>query len=128
MARVEATISDVRGRQVSELADELGVTKSQLVDEAIGLYMTAALETKRGLRVALVEPDSQKPVREIVSPSLSQLEWAAHRERVVLSNAEFDALAKLVASPPAPSKQLRGLLNGSPKEKLVKVLAARKKT
>ena len=128
MARVEATISDVRGRQVSELADELGVTKSQLVDEAIGLYMTAALETKRGLRVALVEPDSQKPVREIVSPSLSQLEWAAHRERVVLSNAEFDAMAKLVASPPAPSKRLRELMTGSSKEKLVKVLAARKKT
>lgn len=128
MARVEATISDVRGKQVSELADELGVTKSQLVDEAIGLYMTAALETKRGLRVALVEPDSQKPVREIVSPSLSQLEWAAHRERIVLSNAEFNAVAKLIITPPAPAKRLKRLMTGSPKEKLVQLLAARKKT
>ena len=128
MARVEATISEVLEKQVSELASELGVTKSQVVDEALGLYMIAALETKRGLRVALVEPDSQKPVREIVSPSLSQLEWAAHRERIVLTNAEFDAVAKLVTSPPAATKPLRRLMSGSPREKLAALLAARKKT
>jgi hypothetical protein len=125
MARVEATISDVRGRQVSELAKELGLTRSQVVDEALSLYLTAAIEARRGLRIVLFEPSSNEPVREIVTPSLSQLEWTRNHNRVVLRNDDFDKVAAEIEAPSLPNQKLKKLMEIPSKDLLKNALAKR---
>ncbi len=123
--RVEASVPDFRGRQLAEVADQLGLSKSQLIDEALSVYLTALMEARRGLRMALIEPGTQKAVRELVTPALSQLEWAAHREAVLLSKDEFDRVVALLDNPPAAPDALKSLMTTSPREKLQALVATR---
>ena len=125
--RVEATVSDARGRQLAEIAEELGISKSQLLDEALSLYLIAIAEARHGRRVAVVEPSTQKPVKELLTPALSQLDWAAQREQVVLSREEFDSILHLVEHPPAKPAKLKEMMATSAREKLAAALAARKR-
>jgi hypothetical protein len=46
--RLEATIPDSRGTAVQKLADELGLSCSQIIDEALSLIVKAMLEVRRG--------------------------------------------------------------------------------
>lgn len=126
--RVEATVSDVRGKQLADVAQELGISKSQLVDEAVTLYLVALTEARQGRRVAVVEPSTQKTIKELLTPSLSQLDWAAQREQVVLSKDEFDQVVQLIEQPRAKPAALKELMSVSPREKLAAVLAARKRS
>ena len=96
--RIEATVPDATGRQLNELTSELGVTRSQVV------------EARRGRRVAIVEAETQKTVCEIVSPILSQLEWAAHRSKLVLEAKAMKDLARALQAKEA-SPALRKLLS-----------------
>jgi hypothetical protein len=68
------------------------------------------MEAQRGRRVAIIEPESRQTVTEIVSPSLSQAEWVAHRERVVLSEKDMKRVGEMVAHPRAPKDTLRRAL------------------
>jgi hypothetical protein len=108
--RLEATIPDTRAAQLEEVIAELKTTNSQIVDEALALFLKAFMEAKRGRRVAIIEPESRQTVTEIVSPSLSQVEWVAHRERVVLSEKDMKRVGELVAHPRAPTDTLRRAL------------------
>ena len=89
--RIEATIPDATGEQLNQLTGELGVTRSQIVEEALALLVRAVLEARRGRRVAIVEAETQRTVCEIVSPILSQLEWAAHRAKLAATERFADA-------------------------------------
>ena len=109
MSRIEATIPDPRFEQVKELEKELGLSKSQIVEEAIGLLFKAVLEVKRGHRIGFVAEDD-KLLREFTSPALSQVEWATHRETVRLSDRGFDRMQELVSNPPAPAPALKAAL------------------
>ncbi len=126
--RVEATVSDVRGQQLADIAQELGISKSQLVDEAVTLYLVALSEARQGRRVAVVEPSTQKPIKELLTPSLSQLDWAAQREQVVLSKEEFDRVVQLIEKPPEKPAKLKKLMTATPREKLAAVLAAHRRS
>lgn len=75
--RLEATVPDSRGKAVDKLAQDLGLSRSQVVDEAIALFLKAVLEVKRGHRVVTVDPARPEIVVELSSPSLTALEWAA---------------------------------------------------
>lgn len=108
--RLEATITDVQGAQLDDIVEELKTTKSQIIEEALALFLKAFMETKRGRRVAIIEPESQKPVTEVVSPSLTQLEWTAHKERIVLSEEEMEKVAKVTAHPRPPTEALRRVM------------------
>jgi hypothetical protein len=108
--RLEATIPDTGAAQLEEVIAELKTTKSQIVDEALALFFKAFMEAKRGRCVAIIEPESRKIVTEIVSPSLSQVEWVAHRERAVLSEKDMKRVGELVAHPRAPKDTLRRAL------------------
>ena len=44
------------------------------------------------------------------SPSLTQVEWTAHRQKVVLSEKSMETVADLVARPPKPTAVLRKVL------------------
>jgi len=108
--RLEATITDIRAAQLDEVVEELKTTKSQVIEEALALFLKAFMETKRGRRVAIIEPESRQAVTEMVSPSLTQLEWTAHKERIVLHDKGMAKVAHLVAHPPEPNAALRKVL------------------
>jgi hypothetical protein len=109
--RVEATLPDARGQQLDDVAEELGLTRSQLIDEAVSVFLASLLEARRGLRLAFVDTAAQRIVREIITPSLAQLDWTAHREQLTLSENEARALAKALdddsEAPPGLRKLLR---------------------
>ena len=53
--RLEATLPDSRGDALVKLADELGLSRSQVVDEAVALFLKAVLEIRRGRRLVTVD-------------------------------------------------------------------------
>jgi len=98
--RLEATISDVRAAQLDDVVEELKTTRSQIVEEALALFLKAYMEAKSGRRVAIIEAESRRAVAEVVSPSLTQLEWAARKEKIVLSAKGMKRVAPTPALPP----------------------------
>ena len=102
--RVEATLPDSRGRALDHLADELGLSRSQVVDEAVGLFLKAVLEARRGHRLVTLSGD--EPACELSTPTLAAMEWTARSQPVVLSNTAVDRIADLLEQPPAPNARL----------------------
>ncbi len=107
--RVEATITDARGQQLDEAARELGLSRSELISEAVAIFLTSLHEYRRGFRLALVNTAEAKIVRELVTPALAQVEWHAHREKVALRDGE--KLAAALASDAEPTPALRKLVS-----------------
>lgn len=104
--RLEATVPDSRGEAVIQLAEELGLSRSQLIDEALALFLRAVIEVRRGRRLVTLDPTSGQAAAEIATPTLTALEWAAQPRKLTLSPA---ALAKVKAeldAPRAPSPRL----------------------
>jgi hypothetical protein len=104
---MEATIPDPRANAAVQLADELGLSRSQLVDEALGLFLKVVLEVRRGRRVVTLDPTSSQPACELATPTLTALEWAAKPAKVSLRSSALDKMGDLIAKPPSPSKRLR---------------------
>jgi hypothetical protein len=105
--RLEATVPDSRGTAVVQLADELGLSRSQLIDEALALFLKAVIEVRRGRRLVTLDPTSSSPACEIATPTLAALEWAQSPQKIQLPS---DAVAKLHAvaeAAPVPSSRLR---------------------
>lgn len=105
--RLEATVPDNRGSAVVQLAEELGLSRSQLIDEALALFIKVVLEVRRGRRLVTVDPRSSQPACEIATPTLAALEWALNPEKMELSSAALAKMQALIESPPAPSPRLR---------------------
>jgi hypothetical protein len=99
--RVEATIPESRGSAVAELAEELGLSRSQIVDEALALFLKAVIEVRRGRRLLMVGPGPSAPSCEIATPTLSALEWAGEPRRVELPAR---AVARMRAAGRTPRK------------------------
>jgi len=78
--RLEATLPDSRGDALVKLADELGLTRSQVVDEAVGLFLKAVLEIRRGRRLVTVDAVTPGPLCEMATPTLATLEWTTNAE------------------------------------------------
>ena len=107
MSRIEATIPEPRLQQVKDLEEQLGLTKSQIVEEAIGLFFKAVLEVSQGNRVGFLANDKKSLAVEFTSPALSQVEWATHRETVRLSDRGFARMRQLIDKPPVPAAALK---------------------
>jgi hypothetical protein len=105
--RLEATIPDGRGAAVVKLAEELGLTKSQLIDEALTLFMTAVMEVRRGRRLMTMEQGGSQPACEIVTPSLSMMEWALLPTQVTLPTTAVEKIAALAQAPAKAGARLR---------------------
>ena len=105
--RLEATVPESRGAAVLKLADELGLTKSQLIDEALTLFLTAVMEVRRGRRLMTMAHGASQPACEIVTPTLSAMEWAMQPEKLALSAEGLEKMAELTKSPPKASARLR---------------------
>ena len=65
------------------------------------------MEVRKGHRLAVIDRASKAAVVELTSPSLTQLEWLAHRETLDLSPAAAGRLAALVSKPAAPTAALK---------------------
>jgi hypothetical protein len=105
--RLEATVPEIRGAAVVKLANELGLTKSQLIDEALTLFMTAVMEVRRGRRLMTMEHGASQPACEIVTPSLSMMEWALQPAQVSLSTTAVEKIAGLAKTAPKAGARLR---------------------
>jgi hypothetical protein len=105
--RIEATLPDPRAQQLADLADELQTSKSALIEEALALLFTSLIEARRGRRVAIIDAVTQRVISQLATPALSQLEWAASRERVTVGMPGLLMAAEAVANPPRPTPALR---------------------
>lgn len=107
--RLEATVSGSQGDAVSALADELGVPKSELLNEAVTLLVMAARETRKGGRLAMVS-QSTGSVTQLLTPLLSQLEWSTQVEKVKLPAEDFEKVARVLTKPPKANAALKRLM------------------
>lgn len=105
--RLEATIPESRGSAVVKLAEELGLSRSQIVDEALSLFMKAVLEIRRGRRLVTLDVGSSQPACEIATPTLSALEWALSSEKLDLPPEALAKMNELAEAAPRPSPRLR---------------------
>lgn len=105
--RLEATVPPNRGNAVAELADELGMSRSQLVDEALALFLKAVLEVRRGRRLVTLDPRSSEPACELTTPTLSALEWALSPQKLHLPVEAVAKMNALVEVAPKPGPRLR---------------------
>jgi hypothetical protein len=112
--RLEATVPDNRGTAVVELADELGLSRSQLIDEALALFLKAVFEVRSGRRLVTIDPRSSQPACEIATPTLAALEWALRPEKLQLPPETLAKVQELVeaSSPPSPRLQTAAKRHG----------------
>lgn len=105
--RLEATVPDSRGQIVDQIAAELGLSRSQIVDEAIALFLMAFMEARNGRRVVAVDPREPNRERSLATPALASLEWTSHVVPLPLSPEALGKVAEMTTTPPASGKQLR---------------------
>jgi hypothetical protein len=106
--RLEATVPENRGSAVVQLADELGLTRSQLIDEALTLFLKAVIEIRRGRRLVTLDPRTSQPACELATPTLAALEWAMQPEKISLPAEALAKMHALTEAAPKPSARLRG--------------------
>lgn len=105
--RIEATLPDSRGNAAIKLAEELGLTRSQLVDEALSLFVKAVLEVRRGRRLVTLDPSQGHAACELATPTLTALEWAQGAHKLEVSAQELGRIEELNDEPPEPNERLR---------------------
>jgi hypothetical protein len=105
--RLEATVPDSRGFAVQELADQLGLSRSQIIDEALSLFLKAVLEIRQGRRLITQDPRGSQAPCELTTPTLTTLEWALSSEELELPEAAREKMRGLVDAPAKPSERLR---------------------
>lgn len=105
--RLEATVPDSRGSALQELADQLGLSRSQIIDEALSLFLKAVGEIRRGRRLVTQDPRDQQAVCELMTPTLAALEWALSSGKLELPDAALAKMREMVDAPAEPSARLR---------------------
>lgn len=106
-ARIEATLPDSRAEAADQLAEQLGLSRSQVIDEAIALFVKVVLEARKGRRVVSMELGSDRPACELSTPSVTMLEWQTTPPVVDLTEAEVEKMAALSREPGQPTDTLR---------------------
>lgn len=107
--RLEASMNDVRGQQFEELRKELGLSKSELVEEAVAYLLDSIDHVKRGRAVAVMEDD--RKITDLNPPTFSLIRWLNHRETVTLPGSDFDRVADALEKPAEPTEDLKQLMH-----------------
>jgi hypothetical protein len=105
--RVEATIPESRGAAIQELAEQLGLSRSQIIDEALSLFLKAVLEIRQGRRLVTQDLHGEQAMCELTTPTLTTLEWALASQRLELPDAALIKMQALVDEPAQPGERLR---------------------
>ena len=113
--RLEATVPDSRGSAVQELADQLGMSRSQVIDEALSLFLKAVLEVRQGRRLITEDPTGSQASCALTTPTLTMLEWALASEKLALPTAALVKMQEMVEAPAAPSARLRAAAKRHPR-------------
>lgn len=64
--RFSVVLSDDLNREIDKAADDSETNKSEILRKALQLYLAAREGKRRGLKLGLVEPSTQKLETEIV--------------------------------------------------------------
>ncbi|MBD9355587.1 ribbon-helix-helix protein, CopG family [Methylomonas sp. BW4-1] len=64
--RFNVVLSDDLNRELDKAAEEGETNKSEILRKAITLYLAAKDGRRRGLKIGLVEPETQKLETEII--------------------------------------------------------------
>ena len=105
--RLEATVPDSRGAAVLELAEQLGLSRSQIIDEALALFLKAVLEVRQGRRLVTQDPEGSQAICELTTPTLTTLEWALSSATLQLPGSALARMQELVDGEAKPSERLR---------------------
>lgn len=98
--RIRVTIPDDRATTLDELTQALGLTRSQLIDEALMFFARMVGEVQRGRVVCSFSDGSSQPVTELLSPSLLALgRQGAAWGQEPLSPAQQEALGRILGEP-----------------------------
>jgi hypothetical protein len=111
--RIEATVPDSRGAALAELASDLGLTKSQIIDEALALFLKVILEARNGRRLVTVGSGGEAAC-EITTPTFTQVEWMLRRSLVTVNPKGLEGIADLISHPPKPTEALKAALTEAP--------------
>lgn len=117
--RVDATLPDSRGHALDALADERGPSRSRVVDEAVGLFLKAVLEARRGHRLVTLAGD--ETACELSTPTLAALEWTARSQPLVLSDSEGRPDRRPAGGTGGPQREARA---GAPAEAVISPISA----
>jgi hypothetical protein len=104
--RLEATIPDSQGSAVEGLAEELGLSRSQIMDKALSLFVKVVPEVRRGRRLLTVDPDNQVAC-ELVTPTLAAIEWALKPAKLELPEPAWAKTHELTTVSARPNTRLR---------------------
>ncbi len=74
------------------------MSKSQVIDEALSLFLTAVMEVRRGRRFVAIGPSAGDQTN-LMTPTLAQLEWMFSKHPTGLSDEATKRMATLVESP-----------------------------
>src|SRR5260221_7739822 len=76
--RLESTLTDSRAQAVDKLADELGLSRSQVVDEAVAMFIQAVTAARGGRRLVAMSPvTAAVPDCFNTTPTPAGLAWMA---------------------------------------------------
>jgi len=64
--RFNVVLSDDLNREIDQAAEETESSKSEILRKALQLYLVARAGSRRGLKLGLVEPKTEKLQTEIV--------------------------------------------------------------
>jgi hypothetical protein len=105
--RLEATVPDSRGAAVQELADQLGLSRSQIIDEALSLFLKAVLEIRQGRRLVTQDLRGSQALCELTTPTLTTLEWALSSEKLTLPDTALAKMQERLDAPAEPGARLK---------------------
>ncbi len=95
---------------MQELADQLGLSRSQIIDEALSLFLKAVLEIRQGRRLATQDPRGSQALCELTTPTPRTLEWALSRKKLELPEAAPEKMQERVDAPTKLSERLRSAM------------------
>jgi hypothetical protein len=107
MARLDTTVSDQQNEAVTQMAEEFGLSKSEVLSEAVSVLMQVVVEAKRGRRLMMVDEFRQQPPVMITTRVLTSVDWMRQTQRVEVSSEALEAVQGIIDSPSEPTAALR---------------------
>lgn len=111
--RFETQLAPQRAEPYKAMAQELGLTSSQLVQKALHAYFEIYLQAKKGH--ALVYQKANGDVAgELRTPEIAFLEWFRHKsQRITLADSAFKKAVDVLTDETEPTQALKDLMKES---------------
>ena len=107
---LDAAVSDSHRAAFFDLADELGLSREQLVDHAMAFFVKAVSWARQGRPPEPLDLSTLVPADDIPDETQGIPDWARNPQRLVLSPQEFEKMCELIESPPPLNGYMRAAL------------------